>query len=47
MEFYFVVVGLMEDFRYSNMIFNMINRVSRVFRFYEDSFWVWKEIFIK
>lgn len=46
-NFIFVVVGPMEDPRHSNMTLNMINRVSRVLRFYEDSSWAWKETFTK
>ncbi|KAJ8303360.1 LOW QUALITY PROTEIN: hypothetical protein KUTeg_019756 [Tegillarca granosa] len=38
-----------EDPRYDNRTMGsyMINRVSRVLRFYEDSAWAWKEIFTK
>ncbi|XP_048773201.1 CD109 antigen-like [Ostrea edulis] len=37
----------MEDPRHNNLTLNMINRVSRVLRFYEDSSWAWKETFTK
>lgn len=47
LNFIFVIVGPMEDPRHSNMTLNMINRVSRVLRFYEDSSWAWKETFTK
>ncbi|XP_069113947.1 CD109 antigen-like [Argopecten irradians] len=36
-----------EDPRYNNKTVNMINRVSRVLRFYEDSGWAWQEYFTK
>ncbi|KAK3086321.1 hypothetical protein FSP39_016806 [Pinctada imbricata] len=35
------------DPRYDNSTQNMINRVSRVLRFYEDSGWAWHETFTK
>lgn len=46
---YFPQTGPVEDPRYDNRTMGsyMINRVSRVLRFYEDSAWAWKEIFTK
>lgn len=36
-----------DDPRYNNRTAGMIDRVSRVLRFYEDSSWAWKEYFTK
>ncbi|KAL3859107.1 hypothetical protein ACJMK2_009340 [Sinanodonta woodiana] len=38
---------VVEDPRYNNRIMNMIERVSRYLRFYEESSWAWQEQFVK
>ena len=46
-EYDCLFLGPVDDPRYNNRTAGMIDRVSRVLRFYEDSSWAWKEYFTK